>query len=66
MATFITLVNNVLTELNEPTLSTSADLSAEKSLEILKKLKMPKLEINIITEAICNHSFTKKKISKIH
>jgi len=42
----------------------SADLSAEKSLEILKKLKMPKLEINIITEAIRNHSFTKKKISK--
>ena len=28
MATFITLVNNVLTELNEPTLSTSADLSS--------------------------------------
>ena len=42
----------------------SADLSAEKSLEILKKLKMPKLETNIITEAIRNHSFTKKKISK--
>ena len=42
----------------------SADLSAEKSLEILKKLKMSKLEINIITEAIRNHSFTKKKISK--
>jgi|TARA_B100001013_G_scaffold239176_1_gene147445 uncharacterized protein len=42
----------------------SADLSAEKSLEILKKLNMSKLEINIITEAIRNHSFTKKKISK--
>ena len=28
MATFLTLVNNVLTELNEPTLATSADLSS--------------------------------------
>ena len=42
----------------------SADLSAEKSLDILRKLNIPKLEIDIITEAIRNHSFTKKKISK--
>ena len=28
MATFLTLVNNVLTELNEPTLATSADLTS--------------------------------------
>ena len=39
----------------------SADLSAEKSLDILRKLNIPKLEIDIITEAIRNHSFTKKK-----
>ena len=41
----------------------SSDLSAEKSVKILKKLKMSKIEINIISEAISNHSFTKKKIS---
>ena len=28
MATFLTLVNNVLTELNEPTLASTADLSS--------------------------------------
>ena len=42
----------------------SADVSAEKSKVILKKLNMTQEEINIIAEAIRNHSFTKKKISK--
>ena len=42
----------------------SADLSAEKSIKILEKLNMSKLEINIITDAIRNHSFTKKRVSE--
>tara|TARA_B100000470_G_scaffold133543_1_gene103445 strand:+ start:980 stop:1612 length:633 start_codon:yes stop_codon:yes gene_type:complete len=41
----------------------SSDASAEKSLKILKKLKLDEKEIGIIYEAIINHSFTKKKIS---
>ena len=41
----------------------SANASTEKSERILKKLNMPKIEIDIISEAISNHSFTKKKVS---
>ena len=41
----------------------SADLSASKSVKILKKMNMPKSEIDIVFEAISNHSFTKKKAS---
>ena len=41
----------------------SADVSAEKSVKILKKMNMSQIEIDIISEAISNHSFTKKKIS---
>ena len=41
----------------------SSDASAEKSLKILKKLKLDEKDIDIISEAIINHSFTKKKIS---
>ena len=41
----------------------SADVSAEKSKVILKKLNMTQEEINVISEAIRNHSFTKKKVS---
>ena len=41
----------------------SADASAEKSVKILKKMNMSQIEIDIISEAISNHSFTKKKIS---
>tara|TARA_B100000029_G_scaffold451194_1_gene475570 strand:- start:3032 stop:3664 length:633 start_codon:yes stop_codon:yes gene_type:complete len=46
------------------TSSSSADLSAEKSIKILEKLHIPKSEIDIIIEAIRNHSFTKNKISR--
>ena len=45
-------------------LQSSADLSASKSIMILKKLKFSDSDISIISEAIANHSFTKKKISK--
>ncbi len=41
----------------------SADLSADKAKSILKKLQFSENEINIVTEAIRNHSFTKGKIS---
>ena len=42
----------------------SADLSAKKASLILKKLKFSENDIVVISEAIRNHSFTKKKISK--
>ena len=45
-------------------IKSSADLSANKSIIILKKLKFLDSDIRIVTEAIRNHSFTKKKISK--
>ena len=41
----------------------SADLSADKAKSILKKLQFSENEINVVTEAIRNHSFTKGKIS---
>ena len=41
----------------------SSDASVHKSLKILKKLKLSNKEIDIVIEAIYNHSFTKKKIS---
>ena len=44
-------------------LKSSADASAEKSEIILKQLDMPEEKINVISEAIRNHSFTKKRIS---
>ena len=44
-------------------LKSSADVSAEKSEIILKQLDMPEEKINVISEAIRNHSFTKKRIS---
>ena len=45
-------------------IKSSADLSANKSIIILKKLKFLDSDIRIVTEAIRNHSFTKKKVSK--
>ena len=45
-------------------IKSSADLSANKSIIILKKLKYLDSDIRIVTEAIRNHSFTKKKVSK--
>jgi len=42
----------------------SADLSSEKASLILKKLKFTETDIAIISEAIRNHSFTRRKISK--
>ena len=42
----------------------SSDLSASKSIKILEKLKFSDNDISIISEAIRNHSFTKKKVSK--
>ena len=41
----------------------SADLSASKSVKLLKKMNMSMSEIDIVFEAISNHSFTKKKTS---
>jgi len=49
---------------SDPRLQSSADLSATRSISILKKLKFSDNDIGIISEAIRNHSFTKKKISK--
>tara|TARA_B110001454_G_scaffold199904_1_gene205094 strand:+ start:1162 stop:1785 length:624 start_codon:yes stop_codon:yes gene_type:complete len=45
-------------------IKSSADLSAGKSIIILKKLKFLDSDIRIIIESIRNHSFSKKKISK--
>ncbi len=42
----------------------SADLSADKAILILKKLQFSENDIIIVAEAIRNHSFTKNKISK--
>ena len=41
----------------------SADLSADKAMLILKKLQFSKNDIIIVAEAIRNHSFTKGKVS---
>jgi len=41
----------------------SADLSADKAILILKKLQFSENDIIIVTEAIRNHSFTKGKVS---
>jgi len=41
----------------------SADLSADKAILILKKLQFSKNDIIIVAEAIRNHSFTKGKVS---
>ena len=43
-------------------IKSSADLSAGKSIIILKKLKFLDSDIRIIIESIRNHSFSKKKI----